>query len=40
LLQGANFLAIPLLDHIILGDGDYQSLREITTLWQEYPQGD
>jgi DNA repair protein RadC len=40
LLQGANFLAIPLLDHIILGDGNYQSLREITTLWQEYPQGD
>ncbi|AFZ02983.1 RadC family protein [Calothrix sp. PCC 6303] len=40
LLQGANFLAIPLLDHIILGDGNYQSLREITNLWQEYPQGD
>ncbi|MFH7028812.1 MAG: DNA repair protein RadC [Heteroscytonema crispum UTEX LB 1556] len=40
LLSGAQFLAIPLLDHIILGDGDYQSLREITTLWDEYPQGD
>jgi DNA repair protein RadC len=40
LLSGAQFLAIPLLDHIILGDGNYQSLREITTLWDEYPQGD
>jgi DNA repair protein RadC len=40
LLSGAQFLAIPLLDHIILGDGNYQSLREITSLWDEYPQGD
>jgi DNA repair protein RadC len=40
LLAGAQYLAIPLLDHIILGDGNYQSLREITTLWDEYPQGD
>jgi DNA repair protein RadC len=40
LLSGAQFLAIPLLDHIILGDGNYQSLREITNLWDEYPQGD
>lgn len=40
LLAGAQFLNIPLLDHLILGDGNYQSLREITTLWEEYPQGD
>ncbi len=40
LLEGARFLDIPLLDHLILGDGNYQSLREITTLWEEYPQGD
>ncbi|KOP25447.1 hypothetical protein AMR41_16395 [Hapalosiphon sp. MRB220] len=40
LLAGAKFLAIPLLDHLILGDGNYQSLREITTLWNECPQGD
>jgi DNA repair protein RadC len=40
LLAGAQYLAIPLLDHIILGDGNYQSLREITSLWDEYPQGD
>lgn len=38
LLAGAQFLGIPLLDHVILGDGNYQSLREITTLWDEYPQ--
>ncbi|MBO3459918.1 DNA repair protein RadC [Aetokthonos hydrillicola Thurmond2011] len=40
LLIGAQFLGVPLLDHIILGDGNYQSLQEITTLWDEYPQGD
>jgi len=38
LLAGAQFLGIPLLDHLILGDGNHQSLREITTLWEEYPQ--
>jgi DNA repair protein RadC len=40
LLAGAQYLAIPLLDHIILGDGNYQSLREITSLWDEFPQGE
>lgn len=40
LLAGAQVLGIPLLDHLILGDGSHQSLREITTLWDEYPQGD
>ncbi|KST64550.1 RadC family protein [Mastigocoleus testarum] len=40
LLRGALLLGIPLLDHLILGDGNYQSLREITSLWEEHPQGD
>ena len=40
LLAGGQLLAVPLLDHLILGNGNYQSLREITTLWNEYPQGD
>jgi DNA repair protein RadC len=40
LLQGAQFLAIPLLDHLILGHGNFHSLRQSTELWQEYPQGD
>ena len=40
LLAGAQFLGIPLLDHLILGNGNHQSLREITTLWEDYPQGD
>jgi len=35
LLQGAKFLNIPLLDHVILGNGDFSSLRETTRLWQE-----
>jgi DNA repair protein RadC len=40
LLQGAQYLGIPLLDHLILGNGNYQSLRQITALWEKYPQGD
>jgi DNA repair protein RadC len=40
LLAGAQLLGIPLLDHLILGNGNHQSLREITSLWHEYPQGD
>lgn len=38
LLQAANIIGIPLLDHLILGGGDYRSLRQTTTLWQEEPQ--
>lgn len=33
LLQGAKYLDIPILDHLILGNGDYQSLRQITDFW-------
>ncbi|NEP07698.1 MULTISPECIES: DNA repair protein RadC [Okeania] len=40
LLAGAQFLAIPLLDHIIMGNGEHSSLRQATNLWEEYPQGD
>ncbi|OCR02039.1 hypothetical protein BCD67_07640 [Oscillatoriales cyanobacterium USR001] len=40
LLAGAQFLAIPLLDHLILGNGEFLSLRQTTSLWEEYPQGD
>lgn len=40
LLAGAQFLGIPLLDHLILGNGNHLSLRQTTTLWQEFPQGD
>ena len=39
LLQAANLLEIPLLDHLIIGNGNHQSLRQITTLWEQYPQG-
>jgi DNA repair protein RadC len=40
LLQGGQLLGIPLLDHLILGNGSYSSLRQSTSLWQEIPQGD
>jgi len=38
LLQGAQYLQIPVLDHLILGNGEHQSLRQITDLWERYPQ--
>ena len=38
LLQAALFLKIPLLDHLILGNGNSYSLRETSKLWDEYPQ--
>ncbi len=40
LLRGARFLDIPLLDHIILGNGDHLSIRKTTSLWDELPQDD
>lgn len=40
LLSGGKLLDIPLLDHLILGNGSYTSLRQTTSLWQEIPQGD
>ncbi len=38
LLAGAQLLGIPLLDHLILGNGDFLSLRQTTSLWNECPQ--
>ncbi|GAB4325685.1 MAG: DNA repair protein RadC [Leptolyngbyaceae cyanobacterium] len=40
LLSGAQFLGIPLLDHLILGNGDFLSLRQFTSLWDEIAQGE
>lgn len=39
LLQGAQILGLPLLDHLILGGGSFRSLRQATELWEDYPQG-
>jgi DNA repair protein RadC len=37
LLQGSAYLKIPLLDHLILGQGNHQSLRQLLTpLWDQY----
>jgi DNA repair protein RadC len=38
LLSGAQILGIPLLDHLILGNGDFLSLRQSTQLWDEVAQ--
>jgi DNA repair protein RadC len=35
LLSGGKLLDIPVLDHLIIGNGDYCSLRQTTPLWQE-----
>ena len=40
LLKGAQYLQIPVLDHLILGQGNHQSLRQYTNLWDRFPQGD
>lgn len=40
LLTGAQILGIPILDHLILGNGNHLSLRQVTQLWQDVPQGD
>lgn len=40
LLQGSQYLDIPLLDHLILGNGNHHSLRQGTDLWQRFPQGE
>lgn len=38
LLKGAKVLDVPILDHLIIGNGDYRSLRQTTSIWQECPQ--
>ncbi|WP_038016350.1 DNA repair protein RadC [Synechococcus sp. PCC 7335] len=35
LLDGAKLLGIPLLDHLILGNGDWSSIRQNCDLWSE-----
>lgn len=41
LLKAAQLLCIPILDHLILGDGNFQSMRQaIGKLWEDYPQED
>lgn len=40
LLEGALLLGIPLLDHLILGNGEFRSLRQTTPLWNDFPQAD
>ncbi|MGQ9837799.1 MAG: RadC family protein [Cyanobacteriota bacterium] len=38
LLQAGQLLQMPVLDHLILGGGQFLSLRQRTTLWEEIPQ--
>ena len=35
LLDGSIILEVPLLDHLILGNGEFSSLRQITQLWDQ-----
>jgi len=38
LLQAAQLLRIPVLDHLVLGNGNFTSLHRKTKLWDEFPQ--
>jgi len=40
LLQGGQYLGVPLTDHLILGNGNHCSLRSSTELWAQYPQSE
>ena len=35
LLSAAEILGIPVLDHLILGNGNHSSMRQLTTLWED-----
>jgi DNA repair protein RadC len=39
LLRSATIIGMPVIDHLILGAGEFRSLRETTNLWLEEPQG-
>ncbi len=38
LLQAGQAVGVPVLDHLILAQGQFCSLREFTALWDEFPQ--
>ena len=40
LLKGSGYLNLPLFDHLILGNGNYRSLRQTTSLWDEWEEED
>lgn len=40
ILSAAQLLMLPVLDHLIVGQGNFASLRKTTELWEDYPQGD
>lgn len=40
ILSAAQLLMLPVLDHLIVGQGSFTSLRKTTDLWDDYPQGD
>ena len=38
LLQSAKTVEIPIVDHLIIGNGNFRSIRQNSNLWDEYPQ--
>ena len=38
MLESAKTIGIPILDHLILGAGNFISIRQTTSLWETYPQ--
>ncbi|HEY9723411.1 MAG TPA: DNA repair protein RadC [Oscillatoriaceae cyanobacterium] len=37
LMEGSAILGMKILDHLVVGDGRYESLRETSGLWTEFP---
>ncbi|MCU0567191.1 MAG: DNA repair protein RadC [Oculatellaceae cyanobacterium Prado106] len=40
LLQAAKTISVPLIDHLIISQGHFTSLRQTTQLWHKFPQKD
>lgn len=38
MVKGGNLLNIPVLDHLIIGNGDFSSIRQTTGIWEEVKQ--
>ena len=38
MVRGGYFLNIPVLDHLIIGNGDFSSIRQSTGIWEALEQ--
>ncbi|MGC1525527.1 MAG: JAB domain-containing protein, partial [Phormidesmis sp.] len=38
MVRGGYLLNVPVLDHLIIGNGDFKSIRQATSIWEEIEQ--